>query len=153
MVDEYNQRASSAGLAFRAVAGDLCSPKGVPDHLCDDRELYDFDIAGISLGFHHFEHLQLSLCRLVQRLRPGGVLIVVDFCEDMDGDFVGNEAMKKAAHTVAHKKGFNRGEVEKLFMEAGCKDFEWVVFASKVTLGEGGKEKWVFLARGVKAGS
>lgn len=149
MVDEYNSRASSANPSFHAIAGDLCSLQGVSDDLRDNPDLYEFDMAGITLGFHHFEHRQLCLSRLAERLRPGGVLMVVDFVDSMEGDFQ-HDVMKKAAHTVAHKHGFSQEEVKRMFAEAGCEGFEWIVFASKVTMGEGGKEKSVFLARGVK---
>jgi len=158
MVEEYNRRASAAGLShFHAVLGDLTSAEGVAEDLMD-KDLFNFDIAGIGMGFHHFEHLQLSIDRLVERLRPGGVLFIVDLV-DVSGDLaigeqgVGDDFTKEAARTVPHKHGFSREDLKALFEAAGCKNFGFVVYERPIVMGEGegAFTKKVFLAKATKA--
>ena len=40
---------------------------------------HSFDLAVVGLGFHHFDDPGLAATRLVERLKPGGVLMIVDF--------------------------------------------------------------------------
>ncbi|KJY01117.1 hypothetical protein TI39_contig302g00005 [Zymoseptoria brevis] len=81
MVTKYNEAASSSGLTHEqahAVVGDLFTQTVAPE-LCTS-EWYNFDIAVIGLGFHHFEHPDLAIKRLAERLKPEtGVLVIVDF--------------------------------------------------------------------------
>ncbi|KAI1108534.1 S-adenosyl-L-methionine-dependent methyltransferase [Nemania sp. NC0429] len=80
MVAAYNRGAENQGLSpdeMRAVLGDLTS-ESVDDALSSP-ELFNFDIAVVGGGFHHFEDPELAAKRLVERLRPGGVLLIWDF--------------------------------------------------------------------------
>jgi len=158
MVDEYNRRASAAGFShFHAILGDLCSDRGVSQDLMG-KDLFNFDIAGIGMGFHHFEHLQLSIDRLVERLRPGGVLFIVDL-DDRGGDLaigehgVGDDFTKEAARTVPHKHGFTREDMKVFFDAANCKNFDFVLLERPIVMGEGegAFTKKVFLAKATKA--
>ena len=157
MVAEFNRRASEANLPnFRAINGDLCSFEDVAEDL-KDPSLFNFDFAAIGLGFHHFEHLQLSVDRIFGRLRTGGVLFIIDLLEgDDDPDLGGHEEqddfVKEASKTVPHKHGFSRKAMEGMFQAAGCKDFDFVVWKRPVVLGEGENafEKTVFVAKGTK---
>lgn len=159
MVDEYNRRASEAGLShFHAVLGNLCGTEGVAEELKNE-SLYGFDIAAIGMGFHHFEHLQLSIDRLVERLRPGGVLFIVDLV-DRHGDQTitgeegkGDDFMKEAARTVPHKHGFTREQMKRMYDAAGCQDFDFVETERPATMGEGEAswEKKVFIAKATKS--
>ena len=158
MVAEYNRRASDAGHSqFHAITGDLCSTEGVAQDL-KDKDLFNFDIAAIGMGFHHFEHLQLSIDRLVERLKPGGVLFIVDLLERSGDQGIGDHAkdddfVKEAARTVPHKHGFNRERMKELFDAARCQDFDFVVFERPAVVGEGegAFEKKLFVAKGTKA--
>ncbi|KAL8686776.1 MAG: hypothetical protein Q9218_006875, partial [Villophora microphyllina] len=118
MVSEYNFRVSSLQPTplYHAIEGDLCSTAGVSEDLKAEH-LFNFDIAAVGLGFHHFEHLQLSIDRLVERLRSGGVLFIVDLLEKKGDMGIGEQAVdhghgddfaKEAARTVPHKHGFTR---------------------------------------------
>ncbi|KAJ0296164.1 hypothetical protein COL516b_011916 [Colletotrichum fioriniae] len=80
----------------------------------DDGRFRDFDVAGVGLGFHHFEDPELSARRLVERLRPGGVFIILDFLphEKMDHAL-------PAAHTVMHH-GFSEERMRAIFEQAGA---------------------------------
>ncbi|KAL8818123.1 MAG: hypothetical protein Q9191_008009 [Dirinaria sp. TL-2023a] len=157
MVSEFNRRALEAHLpSFCAIVGDLCNPQGVAEEL-KDTALYDFDFAAIGLGFHHFEHLQLSIDRLVERLRVGGVLFIIDLLErtgdhGLGSDGKGDDFSKEAARTVPHKHGFGREAMKSMLQAAGCKDFDFIVFARPLVIGEGegAFEKWGFVAKGTK---
>ena len=65
MVKHYNEAARSSGLApeqAHAVVGDLLGAT-VPSELSGP-DFYDFDVAAIGLGFHHFENPPLAVKRL-----------------------------------------------------------------------------------------
>ncbi|KAI0434810.1 S-adenosyl-L-methionine-dependent methyltransferase [Xylaria sp. FL1042] len=80
MVAAYNIRAENQGLSpeeMHAVLGDLASEN--VDGLLSSPELSNFDIAVVGGGFHHFGNPELAAKRLVERLKPGGVLLIWDF--------------------------------------------------------------------------
>ncbi|KAI0403584.1 S-adenosyl-L-methionine-dependent methyltransferase [Xylaria palmicola] len=80
MVAAYNTAAENQGLSpkeMHAVLGDLAA-ETVSDALSSP-ELFNFDIAVVGGGFHHFGDPALAAKRLVERLRPGGVLLIWDF--------------------------------------------------------------------------
>ncbi|KAI1181068.1 S-adenosyl-L-methionine-dependent methyltransferase [Nemania sp. FL0916] len=80
MVLTYNTRAENQGLTpdeMHAVLGNLTS-ETVSDALLSP-ELFGFDIAVVGGGFHHFGDPALAAKRLVERLKPGGVLLIWDF--------------------------------------------------------------------------
>lgn len=91
MVAEYNRRCASLaasenplGASMHAVVGDLCDPAGVAETLRGE-EFFGFEMAVVGAGFHHLEHLELSVRRLVERVRKGGVVVIVDFAEGSAG--------------------------------------------------------------------
>ncbi|KAL8667383.1 MAG: hypothetical protein Q9202_000599 [Teloschistes flavicans] len=163
MVEEYNSRISLMNPApdFHAIMGDLCGTEGVSEDL-KAKNLFNFDIAAIGLGFHHFEHLQLSIDRLVERLKSGGVLFIVDLLA-RQGDVAigehkvdhghGDDFAKEAARTVPHKHGFTRDGMEAMFDAAGLQEFDFVVLERPAVMGEGegAFSKTIFIAKGRKA--
>ncbi|KAK5133143.1 hypothetical protein LTR08_008167 [Meristemomyces frigidus] len=151
MVEQYNKAALSSGMKpenANAVVGDLFAEK-VPEHLAGER-FQGFDIAVIGLGFHHFEDPTLSVKRLVERLKPEGVLVIVDFLPfDHDHQQATDADAHGMAHTIKHN-GFEAGEMEKLFTKAGLEDFGWSVLAEPATLEfeRGTVDRTLFVARG-----
>lgn len=152
MVDKYNRRAREAGIPesqMHAVLGDLTAPEIAPS-LVDNKDLFDFDLIITSLALHHIEDPQHAINRLVERLRPGGTLVVIDFDVAKEGEtWVSADA--PSAHTIAHH-GFDKASMEKMLHAAGCKDVEYVLHEeiSKMPEHLGGK-KQLFFARGRKA--
>jgi SAM-dependent methyltransferase len=100
---------------MRAIHGNLTDPDDPkPAALAS---LPPFDVAVVGLGFHHFEDPTLAAQRLAERLKPGGVLVIVDFLPH-DAVLVG-----PATQAVKHH-GFDREKMRGIFEAAGAgKDF------------------------------
>ncbi|KAI0384550.1 S-adenosyl-L-methionine-dependent methyltransferase [Hypomontagnella monticulosa] len=155
MVAAYNSRAENQGLSqdeMHAVVGNLTAPDG-PQHaeLLSDPRFFGFDIATIGGGLHHFTDPELAVVRLVERLRPGGVVLVWDFSPH--GPMHGHGGH----HAVLHH-GLSEERVRAMFERAGAgKGFSLEVLGSGVSLGHGEHgegeilRRQVFLARGEKA--
>ncbi|KAK0655209.1 S-adenosyl-L-methionine-dependent methyltransferase [Cercophora newfieldiana] len=152
MVATYNTRAENQGLSeseMRAYQGNLTAPDDPSPAAFSSPNFFNFDIAAVGLGFHHFDNPALAAQRLVERLRPGGVLFVLDFLphEKMHSSHA-------ASHTVTHH-GFSREAIQKIFEDAGAgKDFALqdvaVVFNRATETGHEMRRQ-LFLARGTKA--
>ncbi|KAI0848173.1 S-adenosyl-L-methionine-dependent methyltransferase [Daldinia vernicosa] len=154
MVAAYNSRAENQGLTrdeMHAVVGDLAAADGPqPSELFADSRFFGFDLATVGGGLHHFADPELAADRLVERLRPGGVLLVWDFLPH--GPHHGLNA-----HAVLHH-GLSEERVRKMFEHAGAgKGFSLQVLGSGLMPGhyaQEGKElmkRQIFLARGEKA--
>ncbi|OBT68467.1 hypothetical protein VE03_02901 [Pseudogymnoascus sp. 23342-1-I1] len=89
MVGVYNTTASNQGLEeeeVRAYVGDLIdSGKERPEEF-EGSEFWEFDVAVVGLGFHHFENVGLATSRLAARLRKGGSLVILDFLPHGDSN-------------------------------------------------------------------
>ncbi|KAK8102929.1 hypothetical protein PG984_016075 [Apiospora sp. TS-2023a] len=82
MVGVYNATAQNQGLSeeeMHAVVGDVTVPDDPSPAALAGAHFFDFDLAALGLGFHHFADPPLAARRLVERLRPGGVLLILDF--------------------------------------------------------------------------
>ncbi|KAI1662492.1 S-adenosyl-L-methionine-dependent methyltransferase [Daldinia decipiens] len=154
MVAAYNSRAEIQGLTrdeMHAIVGDLAAADGPqPSDLFADSRFFGFDLATVGGGLHHFADPELAADRLVERLRPGGVLLVWDFLPH--GPHHGLNA-----HAVLHH-GLSEERVRKMFEHAGAgKGFSLEVLGSGLMPGhyaQEGKElmkRQIFLARGEKA--
>ncbi|CAG8950128.1 hypothetical protein HYFRA_00008363 [Hymenoscyphus fraxineus] len=151
MVSEYNTLITNQGIppsSMTAKVGNLLNPSDPSPASLSSPEFFNFDIAAVGLGFHHFEDPFFAAKQLVARLKVGGVLLVIDFLPHEHGH--GHAAAK----TVVHH-GFEVEEVRRMFGDAGAGggfDLEvlgrGVVFKGK----EGGEEmrRSVFMARGTK---
>lgn len=172
---EYNKTAQNQGIPeseMRAVVGDLIAPDEEEGEL-QGEEWKCFDVAAVGMGFHHFVDPGLAAKRLVQRLKVGGVLFILDFLphgevhshdhghhhghghgkeKEVDDGEKEKGKMKTGAHTVTHH-GFSEEEIRKLFADAGAgKDFGYEVLGKGIVFMNEGKEqrRSVFMARGTK---
>ncbi|OCL15451.1 S-adenosyl-L-methionine-dependent methyltransferase [Glonium stellatum] len=93
MVSAYSKHAADAGIPsskLSAVVGDLFTPE--PSSALAGPEYFNFDIAAVGSAYHHFEDVELSTKRLVERLKPGGVLFIIDLIQEPGTDhFHGHE--------------------------------------------------------------
>ncbi|KAI1300483.1 S-adenosyl-L-methionine-dependent methyltransferase [Xylaria venustula] len=136
MVAAYNATAEKQGLSpdeMHAVLGDLAS--ATIDEALLSPELFNFDIAVVGGGFHHFGDPELAARRLVERLKPGGVLLIWDFLphspphrhhqdhhHDGHAEKKGEEG-KETGHDVYHSvmhHGFSEARMQEIFTAAGA---------------------------------
>lgn len=128
MVDEFNRNASSLGISDKMIGykADLLAESAPADF--SGPEFNDFDMVAVSMALHHFEHPDLALQRLADRLKKGGVCYIIDFVPNSGhghghghahghGHGHGNE-FGDAAHTVK-THGFSKEDMQKLFDGAG----------------------------------
>ena len=146
MVEQYNQAAQAAGLKpeqVSAVQGNLLDEE-VPEHL-KTPEYYDFDIAVVGLGFHHFENPVQAFERLAERVKPGtGVVLIVDF---LPFDKEENSEMQKTIKTG----GFAKKNMETLYKINKMSKFDFIVLQDPAIMEskDGSKqERTIFLAKG-----
>ncbi|KAI1351242.1 S-adenosyl-L-methionine-dependent methyltransferase [Xylaria sp. FL0043] len=135
MVAAYNARAENQGLSpeeMHAVLGDLAAEN--VDETLSTPELFNFDIAVVGGGFHHFGDPELAAKRLVERLKPGGVLLIWDFLphgpphRHQHGHHhghheAGHAGEKKDGHDVYHSvmhHGFSEERMREIFTAAGA---------------------------------
>jgi SAM-dependent methyltransferase len=111
MVSTYNTRALDAGLSsdvVSAVVGDLFDEQNANPKELSGAEFFDFDLATVGFGFHHFEDVVHAARQLKERLRSGGVLVINDFLEggdllaDENGEPVEGSEGNHAVHSHDH---------------------------------------------------
>ncbi|KAF3048303.1 hypothetical protein E8E12_011659 [Didymella heteroderae] len=108
MVATYKSRASTAGLSKEtvdAVVGDLFDKTNPKPKEFNGKEWWDFDLATVGFGFHHFEDVVHAANQLKERLRPGGALVINDFLEggDLLADDKGNPVEGSEGNHAVHK--------------------------------------------------
>lgn len=114
MVATYKSRASTAGLSkdiVDAVVGDLFDESNPKPQELNGKEWWDFDLATVGFGFHHFENVVHAAKQLKVRLRPGGALVINDFLEggDLLADENGNPVEGSEGNHAVHKHGHGHG--------------------------------------------
>ena len=136
---------------MEAFIGNLIDAKDPNPSSLQDEQFFNFDIAIVGLGFHHFDNPELAAKRLTERLKNGGVLMIVDFLPHAHH---GHHA-HAAAHTVTHM-GFSEEQVRRMFDDAGAGgNFDYTVVGKGIVF-RGQKEdgedmkRGVFMARGTK---
>lgn len=178
MVDRFNNVARSAGFSEQqmyATRGDLLDnnysskPEDETDTTINSKDFFDFDIAVISMALHHVSDPQSLVSRLVERLRVGGILLIVDGSTpeqsqlqsylDAQHHNHGSENLLSRTRHIISKLGFDAVEIRTFLLNAGCNEcsIEYLLNeeASKipedVTGVKGGVENKLFFAKGTKA--
>ena len=165
MVDKYNAEAREAGMSeddMYAVRGDVMAPAGGP---LEGQDFFDFDLIIMSLALHHVDDPNNMLAKLVERLKPDGRIMIIDWLpsgkasshahgehrhehagEGRDHD----HKPHPAAHTISFD-GFSKEQMESMLKEAGCSSSDYVLakYPSQVPHGPNG-EKHLFFAKGTK---
>ena len=170
MVEKYNITAREQGISeskMHAVQGDLMAPEVDPSLAGED--LFNFDLVVICMALHHLENPQEAVKRLVNRLKVGGVLVIIDWATGSEKYRRQQETKKgnndggahhdhrsgryPAAHTVAHDS-FAREQIEGALKDAGCSETDFVLASkpSVVPMATGGQMQ-LFFARGKKGAS
>ena len=170
MVEKYNSVAAEQKLSpeqMHAVHGDLIRPNVDPALLSDD--LSNFDLVAICMALHHLEDPVHAVKRLVERLRFGGTLLVIDWATRPEADHTQRKRAQEgpggekddagtgshhhdhgpqrypAAHTVAHDS-FAREQMVEAFEKAGCDGVDFVLHPkpSVVPMATGGQMQLFF---------
>ncbi|KAI5795700.1 S-adenosyl-L-methionine-dependent methyltransferase [Geopyxis carbonaria] len=151
MLTEYTAAAESADIPnaaarFTTVHGDLMAAPAA-DAIPSLTGL--FDMAVICMALHHISDAPRSLARLAAQLRPGGVLLVIDWVTEEEDRL--DQMDGPAAHTIAHHS-FSKKQMAEAFETAGCAEgfaFMELPEKSEVPRAKGGVMQ-MFFARGTK---
>ncbi|KAK4696077.1 hypothetical protein P7C70_g8435, partial [Phenoliferia sp. Uapishka_3] len=146
-VEEYSLAASNQGIDKEEM---MAVQK---DRLVDeDAELggEKFDVVLCAQAYHHILDIDATTMALSRRVKPGGVLIVVDLDNTSGFAEMRNRAPKKVAEevekVVAHKSGFSPEELKKCFEKTGRFESVTVDVALSTMLSEmaakKGKDNW-----------
>ncbi|KAF7591371.1 hypothetical protein BBP40_001597 [Aspergillus hancockii] len=153
MIDEYNINARESGFADKMVGrkGDLLV-ESVPEELSGP-EYSDFDVAFVSMALHHFEQPDLAMKRLGERLKKGGVILIIDILphgkHDHNAQEMGNHYHEAAGTIKTH--GFTLEDMRKLYENAGVSmKFDIRVIDEPLVFEKDGTSfsKTIFIARG-----
>jgi SAM-dependent methyltransferase len=143
-----------------AIVGNLLDEKNPSPPELSSPEFFDFDLVAVGLGYHHFQDIAFATRQLVQRLKPGGVFLILDFvthamdekpgaaAASKEGEDETGKMLEQSKHTVAHL-GFSEEQLRDWFQQAGLTDFE-IVRMHKDVLLRGTSRRRPFLARGRK---
>ncbi|EXL53916.1 hypothetical protein FOCG_07036 [Fusarium oxysporum f. sp. radicis-lycopersici 26381] len=151
MVEQYNKMALKAGYTstkMRAVQGDLIDPELTPSPETNTPGFFDFDVVAMCMALHHIEDPENMILQLSKRLRPGGILLIIDWVASSAGSSAqtGNRTLGAIS-----RMGFQENEVKSSFDKAGLEDWAWkLTSAPSQVPREIGGEQQLFLARGKK---
>lgn len=164
MVETYNKRAQEKGLPaakMSAVQGNIVADDASSEQDLSKEELFGFDLVGMSNALHHMESPSLALERLMQRLKPGGTLLIVDFITESNASTQSHPAEQAHAHHHGHEHqaqeghghgdahghghghsdakkfgvahhGFSADYLQQLLREAGCIDVETILMQEPI---------------------
>lgn len=163
-----------------AFHGNLCVPEDQDPEAFRDGKFSGFDLAVVGLGFHHFDDPDLAAKRLAARLKPGGVLLIIDFLphaphgsdsgghdghdhhhhhhhhDDAQSHSHGPEGgvLEIAANEKALKTvthhGFSEERIKEIFVGAGAGKDFALDDMGQVKFGEKHGKRTLFMARGTK---
>jgi SAM-dependent methyltransferase len=136
MVDLYNQKVYNQGIPKQEMAAyclDICDDNVKYDHFSKDY----FDAEVVSMAYYHLPDVRFVTKKIVNALKPGGWLYVVDIEGDNDDHGHGPRVRKHehqsdlaelhfkfseedaARHRVAHRGGLTADSVMDAFKNAG----------------------------------
>ncbi|KAH8660143.1 S-adenosyl-L-methionine-dependent methyltransferase [Xylariales sp. PMI_506] len=174
MLAKYKAAMDKLGLGpdqALAVRGDLLAddPKPTEPPVGED-QLWNFDLVATSLALHHFENPELAIQRLAARLRPGGVLLILDWTpqdgstpaqreyeKELQARSQEEKAATKAAlaahassHTISKPDGFTKEEITTMFEAAGCTNVRWKLAEQLSLIPLGDTKFQLFFAGAIK---
>ncbi|KAL9581054.1 MAG: hypothetical protein Q9212_004126 [Teloschistes hypoglaucus] len=152
MVKAYNNMAVSANVqkdSMLAVQRDILS-----------RERFGYDIAVMSMALHHVASPENGVKLLVERLRAGGIVLLIDWV--LDSVKFSGANLSKHAHNVARgsenpmtRAGFGKDEMLGILDTTGYQDVGFLDFEEPTRLGDGAQAMMqrLFIAKGRKMSS
>lgn len=120
MVDAFNQYASKQGIAPDEMKGVRAELKGEDGELDGQK----FDVVLCSMAYHHFSDINKVTVVLAHFLKPGGMLIVIDFrAGPKPTDDKQESLMEQVRHIVPHD-GIAETAIRVAFESAGLDKLE-----------------------------
>jgi ubiquinone/menaquinone biosynthesis C-methylase UbiE len=173
MLEQYSTLLSSShpSLHISTAIADFCSGETPSDTLASYAATSD--IAGVALGFHHFDNPTLCISNLYTSLKPQGVLFIIDWLpkdvkpEDHIGHAHAHPSSSHPSSSATNQtetpdwqkmqktiktNGFTENDMREFFEGAGFTDFGFEVLEEAFVLEMNGKEvrKTGFIAKGRK---
>ena len=159
MVETYNEKARKKGLfpdQMSAVQGNIVATEASSEDSISGPEYFDFDFVTMANALHHMEDPASTVGKLVQRLKPGGTLLIVEFINDQDDSTSSStQAGQPDSHAHGHghghshghdhshghrlgndgkgnnagvaHNGFTQEQLQRLFVDAGCVEVESIL--------------------------
>ncbi|KAL5600518.1 hypothetical protein FOVSG1_008330 [Fusarium oxysporum f. sp. vasinfectum] len=154
MVEQYNMLAEASGFSsdkMRAVHGDIMNPEASPSPELDTPDFNDFDLIVMCMALHHVQDYAAMIQKLSEKLRPGGVLLVIDLVSSSESGCPEATMAKELSNHTMSKMGFTETEVKTVFEKAGLEDWSWRWCSERSKVPEEiGGEQQGFFARGCK---
>ncbi|KAL4862037.1 hypothetical protein BDV12DRAFT_179343 [Aspergillus spectabilis] len=151
MIEEFNKNVSEAGRSstMAGIRTDLLAESAPAE--VSGPEYFEFDVVVVSMALHHFEHPEKALIRLSERLKKGGVMIIMDMIPENHHDH-GLHQMGEVVNTIS-KHGFSLEEMQMMYAGSGIGiGFKYQVLEERLEFNRDGNTfyKTIFLARGQK---
>ncbi|KAF5552215.1 hypothetical protein FNAPI_7130 [Fusarium napiforme] len=155
MVEQYNMLAEAAGFdpeKMRAIHGDLMNPEASPSAELDTPEFNDFDLIVMCMALHHVQDYAAMIQRLSEKLRPNGILLIIDLVASSESGLPEAPKAKELSNHTMSKMGFTEKEVKTAFENAGLEGWSWRWCSERSQVPqEIGGEQQGFFARGCKS--
>ncbi|KAL3429673.1 S-adenosyl-L-methionine-dependent methyltransferase [Aspergillus tetrazonus] len=155
MLEEFKKHVHEAGRSdtMVAVKADLVSESSPTE--ISGPEYFDFDLVVVSMALHHFENPEKAMNRLSERLKKGGVMMIIDLIPKDHHDHEHDHALQQMGEVVEtiSKHGFSLDEMRTMYENAGVGNgFKYQVLEKRLPFTKDGKsfEKTIFIARGQK---
>ncbi|CAD6585424.1 MAG: hypothetical protein ASARMPREDX12_001996 [Alectoria sarmentosa] len=148
MVDKFNAGARDAGrseIQMHAVRGDLLAPA---QGSLESQDFYGFDLAIMSMALHHIDNPEAMIAKLVERLKPGGTVLIIDWIPSKTAVFRSDGSpsheyshgfrmdsshsdlgQHPSSHTVSFD-GFTEKHMNDIFAKAKCSETDYVLATS-----------------------
>ncbi|CZS84663.1 unnamed protein product [Fusarium graminearum] len=156
MAEQYNKMALKAGYTpakMHALQGDIIEPELTPCPELNTPAFFNFDLIVMCMALHHIEDPEDMILQLSKRLRPGGLLLIIDWVSHLDSTTQEGENWKMDFSKLSvNRMGFEEDEVKNAYDKAGLEDWswKWTSTPSQVPREIGGKQQ-LFFARGRKS--
>ncbi|KAM0343580.1 hypothetical protein ACHAPU_008331 [Fusarium lateritium] len=155
MAEQYNNMALKAGYTpakMRAMQGDLIDPESTPSEELDTPAFFNFDLVVMCMALHHIQDHEDMILQLSKRLKPGGILLIVDWVSQPESnDLKGGIGAMSISNRNPTRMGFKENDIKIAYEKAGLEDLSWKCAStpSQVPREVEGKQQ-LFLARGMK---